>query len=169
MNDYDDMPPVVLTEAKPRTKYIHTYKRESSEVITEYSEDLCELIIEYGRQGKSIEGFCGAYNISIDSMTKWIDTDDPLSQPDFKEALKIAISACIDYWDGQLIHELQQDVLDAPRISLLRIMKQDSTKYMPNSLRNILFEGVRNRTPEQINDANNLRDNEERERMLKGV
>lgn len=121
--------------------------RNLDKVITEYSPEIDEWVINHGRFGYYIEGFCGEYNVSVDEMMKWLSS--PVGEyEEFKTAVKISISASLAYWNQELMHAIKER--DFQVINIIKSILADIMRSTPKELRNMQFNNLINKTPEEI-------------------
>ena len=123
------------TDPLPPEKCSHTFA-PIKDIQKDYTDDLCEKVIKYGREGKLIEGFAGRFNVCPNSMCKWLS--EPDKYPDFDSAVKISVSACIHYWLEELQHAIESG--DWQYVGLVRNILSDIMKSMPKELREGLFD-----------------------------
>lgn len=136
MRKFDDYssPP----EKKDYPPTIHEF-RNTDGVIYEYADEICNWIIDYGRQGFFIEGFAGKYNISQDSMTDWLNA--PKEEfIEFKAAVKLCMSAAIHYWQEELMNAINNDNYD--RVGIIKSVLSDLMRITPKSLRELQFANL---------------------------
>lgn len=82
---------------------VHKFVK-STEIVREYNPDLCNQLIEYGREGLLfIDGFAGKYNVCVDKIWEWINSTEE-EYEDFRSAYKICVTACIHYWNEELVY-----------------------------------------------------------------
>lgn len=119
-------------------------------IIREYSPELCELIINHGRQGKFIEGFFGKYNICTDEFCKWLSNkEDKPEYRDFQSAVKISISASIHYWNEVFNFAIDNFIEYAQIIPVIRNILSDIMKSTPKELRENLYDNLQRETADE--------------------
>jgi hypothetical protein len=110
---------------------------EGLEVIYDYDQRLCDLVIQYGREGNKIEGFAGKYNINPDAMSSWLSDAGGKTEPEFTIACKISVCACYHYWNGLYTHTLKQCMAEKDGFEALphiyNVVKEIE-KSMPNTI-----------------------------------
>lgn len=151
MNNYD----IDNHVKEEKQKCVHTFV-DGNTIQTEYTPDLCDKVMEYGKQGFLIEGFSGRYNVCTDAMCKWLSKPD--EYPEFNSAVKISISACIHYWQHELQFALEQG--DYQAVQVIRSIISDMMKSTPKQLRENLFDTLHRKTAEELaeeNDDNRLK------------
>ena len=142
-------------EKKPSPSCSHVFEK-STDIIWEYSPDLCDKVIEYGRQGKLIEGFAGRYNVSVNAMCEWLSKVG--EYPEFDDAIKISVSACVHYWTEELQHNM--DLQEWTAVSHIRSILADLNKSMPKALRENLYNNLTQQSAEdkaQKQETDNLK------------
>jgi hypothetical protein len=126
---------------------------ENKNIIKKYNPKLCSWVIQHGQEGMFIEGFCGRYNICVDSMNKWLSDKNKKNEYiyfEFRSAVKISQSACLHYWNSRLQHAIKNFVLESSLIPVIRTIIADIIKTTPTPLRSMQGEGLEEPdTPEQ--------------------
>jgi hypothetical protein len=134
----------------PPVKCEHIFENEAN-IIKDYDPEICNWVIEHGKQGYYIEAFQGKYNVSVDAMMDWLSS--PKGQfEDFKNAFKISISASLYYWNQELIHALDNMDTCADKIPHIRSILADIMKSTPKALREMQFNNLRPKTAQEIAD-----------------
>lgn len=159
---YDVKPEPKLLE--PPAKCNHVFENEDK-IIKEYSPEICEWVIEHGKNGYYIEAFSGKYNVAVDSMTEWLSTPKG-EYEDFKSAFKISISAALYYWNQELIHALDHMDTCADKIPHIRSILADIMKSTPKALREMQFNNLRPKTAQEIEAE---KENEKQKEFLDSV
>lgn len=103
-------------------------------IITGYHIDYCNDVLVHCGNGESIESFAGAKNIDPDSIQLWAK-----DHPEFRSALKCAISKEYFYWSTQLRESLADEALSFRLPSINRKMAQLESILLKNSIRRTLF------------------------------
>lgn len=142
-------------QQKPITINCSPKFHNSKIIITEYTSDLCEKIIEHGRQGHFIETFSGAYNVCSDKMGDWINKKDDNRYDEFRSAVKISQSATLHYWNCELINAVKNYKDLGSLIPSLRGILSDIMKTTPKGLRDLQFDNlIAPDTPEERKTKN---------------
>ncbi len=148
-------------ETPPPPPCDHKFK-EDLELITEYDESFCELVIEFAREGNFIEGFCGQYNICSHTMNKiWLNREDPKYER-FRSAIKTAQSVLFSFYNKELVHALKHYDTLGTKVGVLRSLLSDLMKYTPKAIRELQFEDI-----EPNEDPEAKKEREEKERKLR--
>ena len=121
----------------------HTFANVKK-VRTEYGDDLCEKVINYGREGKRIEAFAGKFNVCVNKMCEWLS--NPQKYPEFDSAIKVSQSACIHYWLEELQHAIS--ACDWQAVAQIRSILSDLNKYIPKELSEGLFNNLKQQSAE---------------------
>lgn len=157
--DIDDVPELQsdnIEDVAPPPKCEHVFEHDS-DIITEYSTELCEKVIEYGRGGMLIEGFSGKFKVCTNAICRWLSL--PKEYPEWDSAVKISVSACVHYWQEELHHAMDQT--DWTAVQNIRMILADINKSMPKQLREGLFDNLQK--PDPAIEANekdkNVREN----------
>lgn len=158
MSLYDDTPHEELPELKVCP---HNFI-DTTTIIREYTNELCDKVIEYGREGKLIEGFAGKYNICMDAMCEWISKEK--EYPDFNSAVKIAVSACVHYWMEELQYAIQKRDWNA--VAVIRSILDGLTKSIPKELREGLFTNLKMETAE---DRSSQAEDEKQRKLMEAM
>lgn len=132
----DDKPPQKPREAK---------FSDSLDIITDYDDSFCELVIKHGRQGLFIEQFSGKHNICFKMINSWLSDTDTYSK--FDSAVKISISACLHFWMTRLMDAINNGDWDA--VPVLSQIVNNLTKSIPKELRSNLLNDLTPETSEQ--------------------
>lgn len=133
---------------KPPIPCEHKFEH-GKKFLSEYNADYCDLIIEHGKKGLYVEGFCGKYNISVDAMMEWLSATSH-EYDDFKVSFKISISAALHYWNEELIHALSNMETCGEKVSHIKSILSDIMKYTPKSLRDMQFNNLRTKTQTEL-------------------
>ena len=66
---------------------------------TKYTPDMCEQVIELGKQGKTLKGMAARLGIEYETLNEWRKTNKP-----FSDAIKTALALSQEWWEelGQL-------------------------------------------------------------------
>lgn len=142
---YDNTEPD-MPDSPPKREQCHHEFIQDYAIIDVYSDDLCEKVIEYGRQGLFIDGFAGRYNVSIVAMCNWLSKPD--EYPKFNAAIKISHSACIHYYNQELLHSIQCG--DWQAVANIKSILAEIMKTTPKELRENLYNNLRVKTPEEL-------------------
>lgn len=62
---------------------------------TSYRPEYCQVVIELGKKGKSKVQMCAHFSISRQTIDNWAH-----SNPEFLEALNVAMVHCQDWWEN---------------------------------------------------------------------
>ena len=89
--DVDYIPPKKDNVDLPKFEPVFN---KCTEIITKYDPIFCRKIIEHAEGGGSPESFPGTESIDPDAMVEWCE-----SFPEFKAAVKIAMSCELLYWE----------------------------------------------------------------------
>lgn len=122
---------------------------KSQDIINEYSDELCDMVINYGKQGGFIEAFAGRFNIDIDEMLKWVSSPDG-EYMKFKASVKISISSALDYWYTRLVTAIDNPEENAQSIPHIRAMIGECLKRASSELSKFCYGGFRTKTAEEI-------------------
>jgi len=133
----------------------HTFANVKK-VRTEYGDDLCEKVINYGREGKRIEAFAGKFNVCVNKMCEWLS--NPQKYSAFDSAVKVSQSACIHYWLEELQHAIS--ACDWQAVAQIRSILSDLNKYIPKELSEGLFNNLKQRTADDLARENELKTEE---------
>lgn len=131
----------------------HNFNK-STIIQTEYTDDLCDMIIEYGRQGYNIDGFAGRYNICVNSLCEWLS--QPEKYPQFDSAVKIAQSAVIHYLNEELQHNIKLG--DWQAVANIKAIINECMKAMPKRLTDNMYNNLKLKTPEQLEEEKRFKD-----------
>lgn len=133
----------------PAPKCVHEYPKDT-QLRTEYDDDLCDLVLEFGRAGNFIQGFCGHYNICTETMNKeWLNREKK-EYAKFRSAVKTAQSAVFDFYNKELIHAIQNYEQLGSSVNVIRSILSELMKSTPAALRDLQFEDVNaDETPEE--------------------
>lgn len=156
MSKYDEYR-IPKDEKKPELPEYKASYHSKKGIISDYSEELCEWVIEHGQAGFLIEGWCGKYSVCVDSMNKWLSEKDAkgnYTYPEFRSAVKISQSACLHYWCGLLNHSIQNFMVAGSMIPIIRNIISDIIKTTPTPLRDMQFDNLHTETQEQIDRRN---------------
>ena len=99
--------PMLANPAKPQSKYKPEY---------------CELVVTWGRQGKSRMQCASLLNVSRETLTNWES-----QFPDFREALARAMAHSQNWWEGKAQQSLGKKQFQAQlwRYSMAGRFKED--------------------------------------------
>lgn len=143
------MPPKFdLPEDKPEIPVCEHKFNKATEIQTEYSDDLCERVVEHGQHGLFIEGFAGKEKVCMDSICKWLS--NPIDYPEFNSAVKVSISASIHFWNELLLHSLNHFDLCGSAVPVIRQILADIMKSTPKELRDGLFNNLHQKSAEEL-------------------
>ena len=121
-DDYSVSKPPEL-EQEDRELCAHEFVK-STKILRDYSNDLCNKVIEHGRKGLLIEGFSGKYNVCTDAICKWLS--EPEKYPDFKPTT-IIIDGNLE--TTEMIPQLQRNLQRfVPGVTLVLNKKGGSKK-----------------------------------------
>jgi hypothetical protein len=109
------------------------------EMIIEYTDDMCEKVFEYGREGNHIEGFCGEYKICHKSFANWLSSPEE-KYSKFQSAVNMSISASLAYWHKELKHAISTRNYEV--LVHLRAIVDGIMKITPKVLRDKQYENV---------------------------
>jgi hypothetical protein len=161
--EYDDYSNPVLVE-EVRNPCEHVFVKDLG-VIRGYSSDLCNKVIEHGRNGLFIEGFSGRYNVCMDEICRWLS--EPEGYREFCSAVKISVSACIHYWNEELTYAIGNG--DWSAVTAIRGMLSEIMRSTPKALRENLFNNLNVKDAEEIAEHNeNMKQAELMNAMLGG-
>ena len=141
MSKYDDYDEAVEFTPSCTHSFI-----EGTEICREYTADLCDKIIEHGRAGLYLHGFAGKYNISVIDMCNWLSK--PKDYPDFATAIRISHSACIHYYNEELLHYIGKQNWDA--VSSVKSTLAELMKVTPKELTEGLYSNLAVQTSAEI-------------------
>jgi hypothetical protein len=111
-------------------------------LITEYSDNLCIKLIQFGREGNFIQGFPGKYNICSKTFNSvWLDRENTKYEK-FRSAAKTAMSACFHFYNSELLHAIANYETLGPSIPILRSILMDLIKMTPKSILDLQFEDI---------------------------
>lgn len=65
---------------------------------TVYRPEMCQQAIEAGRQGKSLTWIAASFMVSKQTLYRWLDEKDGAFQPDFRDAMQIAMTLAQQWW-----------------------------------------------------------------------
>ena len=143
---------------------------EGTDIVRDYHEGLCVLVIMHGRAGYFFESFAGRFNICPTAMFDWISEKDSDTYVNFRSSVKIAMSACLHFWNCKLIHALDNFAILGDIIPTVRAMIKDLTGSMPKELRNMQFENlVSPDTPEEAKRRAEMKRSEEEYNLMRGT
>lgn len=132
--------------------------------ITEYADHLCLLLIKHGQSGFFIEGFSGRHGVSLIAICEWLSNST--KYPDFNSALRVAHSACIHYYNEELIHAIKLG--DWQAVAQIKSILEGIMKTTPKELREGLLSNLKQKTYEEIEDEQKRADREKFKDELRG-
>jgi hypothetical protein len=112
--------------ARPRTPRPEHLKLNK----LEYSDEICDDIIDYCCAGKSFETFCSLKRITMSFIEKWINT-----YPEFAEAVNVAICGSLSYWEDRLIDELNSMEPDSARLNAIKFCIDRNSSVINEKIR----------------------------------
>lgn len=127
---------------------------EFNGIITEYQPKFCQQVIEFCRNGGSVESFSGRFGIDPDAMIDWCNKSET---SEFMRSCKIAMSAEYDYWE-----QMRKYCLDNIQIckdmlpTINRKLSEIGGYLLNNGLRKSLYKGynpeefAKNKLPEAL-------------------
>jgi hypothetical protein len=125
----------------------HTFTTGKN-IRREYSPDLCDNIIDHGRSGLYLHGFAGKYNISVIDMCDWLSK--PKEYPDFVTAVRISHSACIHYYNEELLHFMT--LQDWAAVAQVKATLAELMKVTPKELTEGLYSNLSVQTAASIQE-----------------
>jgi len=165
MSKYDNYDDRDERDALPQCEHVFN---NQDKVITEYSEEICDWLIDYGRHGYHIRGFCGKYNICVNAMGRWLSAEDGKYE-EFKSAVTISVSAATHYWNEELIHALKNMNTCGESLPLIRGILSDIMKYTPKNLQDMSFNNLKVKTAEELERENRQKEEEETYNAFRGI
>ncbi len=123
-----------LYEDMPNNVELRSVSREFTGIKSQYDASYCGLVMQHCSNGESIESFAGKEHIDPDKLQLWAK-----DYPEFKAALKCAISAEYLFWSTQLRDSLANEALAFRLPSINRKMSQLEATLLKNSIRRTLF------------------------------
>ncbi len=147
---------------KPEIPKCEHVFNDNLELITEYTDGLCEKVIRHGQEGYIIESFCGRFGICSKTFnTVWLDRERP-EYAKFRSAVKTSMSAVIYYFNAELIHAIKNYDTLGSSINVLKGIISDFMKSTPKALRDLQFEDVNAQETEE--ERKHRLDNEAKEK-----
>lgn len=139
---------------------------DSTDLVTEFDDNFCKMVIEDGRVGMPIETFAAKCNIDSVKLSEWL-SDGEGNIPKFKAACKAAHIACMRYWYKTLTHAITHRDIELYNMALK--MVQDSMRGTPTTMRENLFRVIEKSDDELKSEREDIRDTEERTAITGGV
>ena len=131
---------------------------KETELVTEYTPDLCAKVIDFCRQGYFVEGFAGKFNICSKTLhSVWLDRQNA-EYEEFRSAVKTAKSALIYYYNSKL-KDYIDDEESTNKIGIIRSILSDLMRTVPVALTQLQFEDV---------DLNETAENRAKRKQLEG-
>lgn len=112
-----------------------------------FNPEYCDLLIEHCEKGHSLETFAGVYNISPDKIVEWA-----MEYPSFKNAVKIALTKQMYYWECQLLEGMR--LSEKSQIDCAKLMLTSFRSVTENKIREGLYDDYKERKNEKVRTTN---------------
>lgn len=108
--------------------------------MTSYKPDFCSRLKVHCENGKSLESFCAAINVSPKVITEWY-----LEYPEFREAVEMAPCLELLYWEMQIIGALAKG--DKESIAVAKNRLDHLAKYVVSPLKKNTYSDLKELNP----------------------